>query len=247
MKIKKIFKLKNYLNYLKKYKQSNCKISYSQCGEDIIIDFILKEIGIQNPFYVDIGTNDPIKYNNTYLFYKNGSRGICIEPDPIIFNKIKKIRKRDTSFNLGIGAEKENISTADFFIMSSGTLNTFSREEAEKIEKNKSYGNQKIEKIIKIPLTNINNFLIKERIKEIDLISIDTEGYDYDILESINYNITRPKIICVETARCIDSERIEKEKNIKNLLTKNNYFLYADTFINSIFIDKNVYKKEIIY
>jgi glycosyltransferase involved in cell wall biosynthesis len=76
-----LFKLYRYLRN-KKYSWKP-KISYSQCGEDIIIDFLLTWLKIKNPTYLDIGANDPVKLSNTYYFYKKGSRGVLIEPDSI--------------------------------------------------------------------------------------------------------------------------------------------------------------------
>ncbi len=61
------------------------KISYSQCGEDIIVDYIFKAIGINKPSYIDIGAHDPHYLNNTYIFSKKGCKGINIEPDPYLY------------------------------------------------------------------------------------------------------------------------------------------------------------------
>lgn len=57
------------------------KISYSQCGEDLIVSFIFNRLGILNPNYIDIGAHHPYKLSNTAFFYESGSRGINIEPD----------------------------------------------------------------------------------------------------------------------------------------------------------------------
>jgi hypothetical protein len=69
------------------------KISYSQSGEDLILDFLLYDLNIKPITYLDIGTNDPIEINNTYLFYTKGYSGVCVEPNPIMFEKIKRFRK----------------------------------------------------------------------------------------------------------------------------------------------------------
>ena len=46
--------------------------SFSQEGEDLIIQRILKEknIKFKNLFYLDIGAGHPIKYSNTFYFSK---------------------------------------------------------------------------------------------------------------------------------------------------------------------------------
>jgi hypothetical protein len=74
--------------------------SYSQYGEDKIIDRLLgyKKSG----FYINVGANHPYRFSNTYMFYKKGYRGVNIEPNPISFEKFL-IRKGDINLNIGIG------------------------------------------------------------------------------------------------------------------------------------------------
>ena len=48
------------------------KISFSQCGEDLIVKFIFDCLGINSPTYIDIGAHHPHYISNTALFYKNG-------------------------------------------------------------------------------------------------------------------------------------------------------------------------------
>ena len=68
------------LNFLKKnYYKKYSKISYSISNVDLIIDrmFIKKKSGT----FIDLGCNHPIKFNNTYLLYKRGWRGVNIDLD----------------------------------------------------------------------------------------------------------------------------------------------------------------------
>jgi hypothetical protein len=107
----------SYKALVKIYKflfKSNKKSSYSQSGEDLIISFIFDTLRIKKPSYIDIGAHHPYFISNTALLYENGSRGINIEPDPVLFKKINKVRKKDINLNFGIG-EKESVM--DFYIM----------------------------------------------------------------------------------------------------------------------------------
>ena len=54
----------------------------------------------------------------------------------------------------------------------------------------------------------------------------------------INWEKYRPKCVCVETISYEKNKEPEKLKKIIKLMQDNNYLLYADTFINSIFVDK---------
>lgn len=213
------------------------KTSYAQCGEDLIIDFIFSAIKINNPTYIDIGAHHPFYLSNTAIFYKRGCYGICIEPDPILFKEIEKYRKNDTCLNIGIGIMQE--VEADFYIMSSPTLNTFSKKQALEYE---NYGNVKIKEKIKIPLKSINTIIKDHCRKTPNLISLDIEGLDYEILQTFDFSKYRPEVFCLETLTYAENNTEVKITDIIELMLSNDYMIYADTYINTIFIDKQVWK-----
>src|SRR4051812_20379104 len=89
------------------------KVSYAQSGEDIIVDYLFTSLGIVYPSYIDIGANQPVKGNNTYLFYLKGCKGICIEPDISLIAGLKKTRPKDVILNIGVSTTKAG--QADFY------------------------------------------------------------------------------------------------------------------------------------
>lgn len=215
------------------YKLFGAKLSYSQCGEDIIIDHILQSYNINKVSYLDIGTNHPKKANNTYKFYEQGHRGVCIEPNPYLVKLIKKTRPYDSCINVGVSTSENTAS--DFYLMNPNTLSTFSKNDAEELNKKANYS---IEEIIKIDLLNINT-IISENFKTCPtLISIDVEGLNEEIVLSFDFTKHRPKIFCLETITFSDTNNGKRLSTIINYLKENNYQHYADTNINSIFIDK---------
>lgn len=208
------------------------QISYSQCGEDLIVDFILNCLKISSPSYLDIGAYHPTHLSNTYLFYQKGYRGVCIEPDPILFAEIKKVRKRDTCLNVGIGTS--HVDGADFYVMTSKTLNTFSREEAERYQ---SY-NQRLEKIVQVPLIPIRTILEQRFVSCPNFISLDVEGLDLQILRTFNFSKYRPEVFCIETLTYTEDKSEKKINEVIDLMISNDYFIYADTYINTIFVSR---------
>src|SRR5262249_8232028 len=68
--------------------------SYSQEGEDLILDRILdsKRTG----FYIDVGCHHPFRFSNSYLFYRRGWQGICVDPLPEAKSSFRRYRPRDT-------------------------------------------------------------------------------------------------------------------------------------------------------
>jgi FkbM family methyltransferase len=219
----------------KKSDLDDFKTSYAQSGEDVIVDFIFQHILNQSDFkYFDIGAHHATYLSNTALFYKNGLTGVCIEPDPVLHNDIIKVRSRDICLNIGVGFGKDEEITEelDFYIMSVRTLNTFSKEEAERLQ---NEGTFKIVDKKKIPVVHIHK-LFEEYFLP-DFLSVDVEGIDFQILKSIDLNKYRPKVICIETAEFSPIPPGKKEYDSINYLKQRNYIVYADTFNNTIFID----------
>lgn len=180
--------------------------SYAQCGEDLVIDFLAQRFGWGKFTYLDIGTNHPKKFNNTYLFYKKGCRGVCVEPDAELIKTIKFARPNDKVLNVGLSEGAESI--ADFYIMSVNTLNTFSKADAEELDKQGTY---KIKKVVKVPLKNVNN-IIAENFdgKTPNLISLDVEGWNEEIIKSFDFDKYKPEFFCVETTYFEPNGKIER-------------------------------------
>ncbi|WP_231427099.1 FkbM family methyltransferase [Pedobacter sp. Leaf250] len=220
------------------FKNKYRRKSYSQCGEDLIIKYIFDNIGISKPSYLDIGAHHPYFLSNTFLFYETGSRGINVEPDSTLFPIFLKKRKKDTNLNIGVGLSN---SIEDFYIMSSRTLNTFSKTEAERYQNEENFP---IKQIIKTKVVTIKDILNKYNGGIFpDLLNIDVEGFDEKIVRSINYLENPPKVICIETLTFSTSGNEIKNHNLINFLCSNGYFLYSDTYINTIFVLKDIWIK----
>lgn len=203
----------------------------------MIVDFLLGSLGLSDITYFDIGANHPTHLSNTYLFYRRGHRGVCVEPDPSLFVEIERVRRRDVCLNIGVGMDHR--TDADFYIMSSRTLNTFSKEEAERYQ---SYGSQKIERVLKLPLVPINAILEEHFNPSPNFVSLDVEGLDLEILKSFNFSRFRPEVFCVETLTYTEDRTEEKITDIIDLMTDQGYSVYADTYINTIFVDGNTWR-----
>lgn len=211
---------------------------YSQAGEDRVIYFLFcdKGIDISKMSYLDVGTNFPDDCNNTYLFYTMGARGVCVEADETLIEKIKTIRSEDKTLNIGVSAN--NSTEADFYIFEISGHNTFDQEEAAKKAK---FGD--IIKTAKVPLININE-LIKDTFEKYpDFLSLDIEGLDLDVLKSLDFAKYPIPVICVETCEFSMTHIRPKFNGIKDYMLTQNYEIYADTYINTIFVNKDWFYK----
>jgi FkbM family methyltransferase len=190
-KLSSIFSKKNNKSSLNRNESG--KTSYSQTGEDLIMNFIFEQLHISKPNYLDIGAHHPLYLSNTYFFYQRGCRGVNVEPDPYLIKEFKAIRKEDINLNVGGGINNDE-EKAQFYVMTTRTLNTFSQEEALKIE---SYGSNKIEEIIQVPLIKVNSLIENNFSNKPNFISIDVEGLDFEILKSFDFEKYSPEVFCI--------------------------------------------------
>lgn len=193
--------------------------SFSQNKEDLIMERLL---GRSAKSYIDIGSNHPVKFNNTYRFYLLGSSGVNIEPNLSLINSYKSSRPKDINLNIGVSKQE---SIKKFYQLDPDVDSTFSQKQAEDKVKRGCILVDKYD-VKLVTLKNIFEKYFKK--KELDLISIDTEGYDLQILQSNDWSKYRPKIICVE------DNSLETQK----YLTNNHYVLKAITLNNSIYQDE---------
>lgn len=202
------------------------KLAYSQEGEDLVIDRLLK--GKRNGFYVEVGCHHPHRFSNTFFFYKRGWRGVCIDPLPGTKDLFGRERPRDLCIEKGVD-EKEGELT--YFMFNEPALNTFDEKLAK--ERSAIVGYHILEKE-KIKVQSLASILddLKE-IPGIDILSVDVEGFDLQVLRSNDWNKYKPNIIIAECLNARFSD-INSDPVTKYLLGLN-YSIYAKTGYSLIF------------
>ena len=194
----------NIYNLYWKHKSFLPKKQYSCFGEDLFIkDFFEND---NEGFYVDVGSYHPFFWNNTYLLYKKNWNGINIDANPLSNQLFNIARKDDYNFNLAVTNQKKN-KIKLFYRRKMNVLNTTDESFAKRNFPN-GYESKDIECL------SLNNILEKTRFKNkiIDFLNVDVENTEKDVLESLNFDIYKPKLICVEIHE-------ENKESFKNNLT----------------------------
>lgn len=228
------------IDFIKKNLQNTKKTSYAQSGEDLIVDFIFSNIehGKENGKYIDIGAHHPKYLNNTYLFYKYGWTGINIDPLKENISLFQKRRPKDLNICIGIGISAEE---KDFFIMNPSTLSTFDKQKvSDLVEQGHS-----INKIEKIDFITVSNLISRYTIdNNIDILTIDIEGNELYIIKEFLDNAIYPKVLICETVFYTPKlKNAQKNKHLIEAISNLGYILYADTFINSIFVSERFWNQ----
>ena len=158
-------------------------------GEDLIIQNYLKNIN--NGFYVDAGCYHPLHLSNTYLLHKRNWSGINIDISQFSIDLFNFLRPNDLNIYSAVSNTDRDVTI--YFQKKISQLNTIYKE----ISKKRMQGKIQ-EKNIKSQ--KLNTILNKSKFinRKIDFLNIDLEGADYEALQSLDFNIYRPKVICVE-------------------------------------------------
>jgi len=189
---------------------------FGQTGEDYLI---WKALGEKpNGFYVDVGAADGKKFSNSYFFYKQGWRGICIEPNKESFERLIEKRKEDTCIRCAIGSQRSDGIT--FYSKGlNSSINIDGYIEQRKLS-GRSTGLEKndYEETV-VPMDTLNNILESNSISKIDFISIDVEGYESEVLRGFNLSKYKPSLLVIEEG----FEEESKSKEIRDILFESNY------------------------
>lgn len=167
------------------------KYSFAFGGEDKILEGIYKPIIDKPGYYVDVGCNHPIFLSNTYGLYRKGWRGVCVDANKDLIKKHKKYRPKDISICALVSNEEKE---REFYKVSNDGLST--TEKNNLAEKEIQVLGYQTEIHHSKTLTTILQEVAAPR--HIDILSIDVEEHDFQVLQSLNFDLFKPKLIVIE-------------------------------------------------
>jgi len=168
---------------------------YSQFEQD---KFVYENYfqGKTDGYFVDIGAHDGTTFSNSRFFEELGWTGVCVEPNPKVFETLQADRKCKCVMK----AVADRIGWAQFFQilegadMLSGLADEFNQRGIENIYANLQDFENGFE-YIDVELDLFDNIVDSTTI---DFLSLDTEGNELKILQTIDFNKYDIKVITVE-------------------------------------------------
>jgi FkbM family methyltransferase len=196
---------------------------YSQYNQDKFLEEKIFK-GYKNGFFVDVGAHDGITINNTLYFQKNNNwKGINIEPLKNIYEKLIINRPNDINLNCAVcnkDGEIDFISNTGYTEMLSGIKENYDlRHKNRLLREIKQYGGGT--ETIKVPCRKLESIFDEYNIKEINLLSIDVEGAEYEVIKSINFDKVKIDVIIFENNYDDSGTIINKYLENKGYITIN--------------------------
>lgn len=190
---------------------------YSQYGQDrILYKRYFKDLN--KGFFLEVGADDGIDKSNTKFFEDKGWEGICIEPSPERFQQLIKNRKC-LCLNNAIAKNKQLVDFIDIIGYGkglSGIIDNYDPRHLERIDR-ETTGNEKTlsKKKIKVEAIPLSEILHNNNVSKVDYCSIDVEGSELDVLESIDFDSVDIRVFTIEDNY--------NSKNVKSFLGNKNY------------------------
>jgi len=196
-------------------------ISYSQEGEDRILLRLFEHQSAG--FFIDVGAHHPIRFSNTYAFYRRGWTGINIEPRPGSMMLFQKFRPNDISLEIGVA---DTNGTMIYHQFDEPALNSFDPAMAEE---HSASGRYHIINKQPVPVKPLKAIL-DEHLPPgtpIDFMNVDVEGLDMAVIASNDWSRYRPRVVLAESLGMGINEVISSP--LCDYMVKQGYGLYAKT------------------
>ncbi len=193
--------------------------------------FLYRHLAVHKTLtFVQIGANDGIMNDPIYQFNvenKDVVSGFVIEPLPDIFEKLVKNYKQCSGiipFNLAIHAAKKEMILhrvkSEYAVKIPAFARGIASFDANHWKKTALVPSDDYMEQIKVKCVSFADFMKSNSIDNLDLLLLDTEGYDYEILMSIDFNKIKPRII-------------RFEHGIRNQVMTTNKFIHLCKHLNS--------------
>jgi FkbM family methyltransferase len=188
-------------------------MSYSQLNQDLNVLQVYNNK--RDGYFIEIGASDGIELSNTYLLEKEYNwKGICVEPIPYRFNTLVNNRPNSHCSNYAV-FNRSNLEVvfdiANNFDLLSGINETLDSFHKDEVEANKTQ--------IVVQTITFNDLLEKYNAPTfIEYLSLDTEGSEYEILSSVDFNKYTFGLIDVE-----HNFQEHTRNKIRELLLSNGY------------------------
>jgi len=207
---------------------------YGENAEDALLMLVCGELGLPlaGLTYIEIGTNDPVRFNNTYNLYRAGAHGLLVDPLPAVGRLAAMARPGDRFLHAAVSA-KSSAKPMTFYASKSSLVSSLSEEHHH------AWDGITHNEVYEIPVDVIGiNEIIDTCPSLVDMLLVDAEGEDEKIMRALDYAHFHPAVIMVEMDH-LDTSRAE----LIHFMRTNDYLEYTTIAYNTIFVAKDAWER----
>ena len=159
--------------------------------EEFAEQFLVRQyLGIEKEgVFVEVGANNPFNLSQTWHLAQEGWKGILVEPIPELCESLRENRGESVVVETACGAPDAE-TTATFTVAVDSGKSTLS---SAFLDKRSSVSSR-----ITVQIRTLDDILESEFVEQIDFVSIDVEGTQYDVLRGFDLQKWKPRLLLVE-------------------------------------------------
>ena len=211
----KNFLLNKKLSITHQHLEKLIDLSPSQLGQDLLALYFNNFE--KHKYFIDIGANDGMKLSNSLTLERDFFwNGLLVEPNSNAFKSLKSSR---SNIKINYAVSDKSDSVVKFKEYKNSLRSCIFEKDTERY--NQDFD---IKTVQTITLTEIfKRFCLP---KQIEYLSIDTEGNEYEIIKDFDFDIYNVKTISIE-----HNHDLIKSDLIRNKLLKYNYKELKEKFL----------------
>jgi FkbM family methyltransferase len=146
---------------------------------------LLEIMNFRNGVFIEVGALDGLIQSNTKLLEEcYGWTGILVEPSPSVFERLAVNRPHSKCFQCALGSFEEN--------------GTYAYGDFNGHPMSSLVGRTENPANVRVQLRSLQSILDECDIQHINFFSLDTEGYELQILKGIDFNTTTFDYMLIE-------------------------------------------------
>jgi FkbM family methyltransferase len=162
-------------------------------------------LDLEGGFFVEAGANDGYQQSNTYALERfHGWRGVLVEPIPELYREALVERPASTVVNAALvpfGHPEDTVEMRYGNLMSS-VVGAHGSDEADREYVAAAFAlGLESERTVRVPARPLSDILDEAGAPEIDLISLDVEGFEIPALGGLDLDRHAPRLMLVEIYR----------------------------------------------
>jgi FkbM family methyltransferase len=186
--------------------------------------------------FIQVGGYDGVSDDPIHTFITRYRwRGVICEPQPTAFQMLQRSYQDHPQVHLeNVAVGPERGSQTLYYVERNVRdlpgwayqLSSFSAEHISKHLKRGIPDIKDIDELIRsmtVECVPLQDLIVKHGLTAVDLLQIDTEGYDFEILKSIDFSVLRPTVIRYEHLHLSRADKAESAR----LLIMQNYQLVS--------------------
>lgn len=172
---------------------------------------------MKNASFVEIGANDGLHMSNSYFFETFlGWRGLCIEANPHVYERLKNNRPNCNNINALIGDPRtsplpfmsffrkhnqEKYNTAIDWETGLSGIEGRGHKEISSVESARKFASQKKISYRRsmLPVRSFSDIFSQAKLSDIAFMSLDVEGAEESVLRSIDFDRVSIRVMAIET------------------------------------------------